>query len=143
METAAQMHQAVLDEFPNHDLLIMAAAVADYSPKAISPEKLGRAGSMSIELEPTADIIADASAHKRADQRTVAFSLESEGNIERARQKMKNKRVDLMVFNPVRTMNSDEIQPVLLYPDGREVPLSISAKEAFAAELIARAVALF
>ena len=84
IETAAQMHEAVLTEFPSHDLLIMAAAVADYRPKQVHPDKLARAGSLMIECVPTEDILAAAGQIKRTDQRTVGFSLEMEGNLPRA-----------------------------------------------------------
>ncbi len=88
VETAAQMQEAVMREFGGHDLLIMAAAVADYRPVRTSSEKLTRRGRLLIECEATVDIVAAASAVKRADQRTVGFSLESAGDVERAREKM-------------------------------------------------------
>jgi phosphopantothenoylcysteine decarboxylase/phosphopantothenate--cysteine ligase len=142
VETAAQMHEAVVREFPAHDLLIMAAAVADYRPKAVSSEKLDRHSALVIETESTPDIIQAVSRTKRPDQRTVAFSLETAGNIERARQKMIRKHVDLMVFNPIQTMNSPSIQPVLLQPDGSEEAVPAMSKQEFALLLIARVVSL-
>src|SRR6185437_7457342 len=65
VETAAQMHQAVISEFANHDLLIMAAAVADYRPKVVRTDKTPRQGSITIECEATEDIVADAARIKR------------------------------------------------------------------------------
>jgi phosphopantothenoylcysteine decarboxylase/phosphopantothenate--cysteine ligase len=116
VETAQQMLDAVMAEFPNHDLLIMAAAVADYRPKSVHRDKLARHGSLTIECEATQDIIATASQSKRPDQRTVGFSLEGRGNIDRAREKMLRKRLDLIVYNPTDTMSSETIEAVLLYP---------------------------
>lgn len=143
VETAAQMHDAVLGEFAGHDLLIMAAAVADYRPIAARADKLPRQGRLTIECEATEDIIAAAGKIKRADQRTVGFSLELRGNLARAREKLLRKNLDLIVYNPTETMDSDAIQATLLWPDGRTEDLASAAKTQFADLLIARAAALF
>ena len=143
VETAAEMQRVVMHEFPQHDLLIMAAAVADYRPKQFQAGKIDRAGAMTLELEQTQDIIATASQSKRSDQRTVAFSLESAGNVDRARQKMLRKGVDMIVYNPTATMNSDIVEAILLYPDGRSEELPCRGKADFADILLQRAAALF
>jgi phosphopantothenoylcysteine decarboxylase/phosphopantothenate--cysteine ligase len=143
VESSDQMLQAVRKQWPEHDLLIMAAAVADYRPREVAREKLGRGGKLVIELEATEDIVAAAARDKRADQRVVAFSLENQGHLERARQKMKRKGVDLMVYNPAETMGSETIEAVLLYPDGREEAAGCRSKGELADMLLQRAVALF
>ena len=143
IETAAEMHAAVLREFPNHDVLIMAAAVADFRPKYVRSNKLERDGTLAIEFEATQDIIAAAGRIKRADQRTIGFSLESHNNIERARQKMLRKNLDLIVYNPTETMDSPTIESVLLYPDGRGEELPCRGKAEFADILLQRVTALF
>ena len=140
--TAQQMFDAVIGTFPLHDLLIMAAAVADFRPKIASNDKIGRGGSMTLELEATADIVALVSKAKRADQRTVAFSLEKEDGLDRAAEKMRYKSVDLMVFNPLATMHAGEIAATLLWPDGRREAFEPMEKEAFARVLVERAGAL-
>jgi phosphopantothenoylcysteine decarboxylase/phosphopantothenate--cysteine ligase len=139
IETAAQMQTAVMEQFPAHDLLIMAAAVADYRPKSVSSGKLPREGSLTIECEPTEDIVATAALQKRADQRVIGFSLESTGGVERAREKLDRKRLDLIVYNPVETMHSPNISAVLLYADGRSESLPPMSKCEFASALISRA----
>lgn len=143
VETAAEMQRAVMGEFPDHDALIMAAAVADYRPKRTHVGKIDRHGPMTLELEATDDIIATASQLKHSNQRTVAFSLESAGNVDRARQKMLRKGVDLMVYNPTATMNSATVESILLYPDGRSEQLASRDKADFADILIQRVAALF
>ena len=143
VETAAQMLDAVLGEFPRHDLLVMAAAVADYRPKSAQAGKLERKGSLTIECEATEDIVAAAGRVKRPDQRTVGFSLESTGGVARAREKLLRKSLDLIVYNPADTMNSETVESVLLYPDGRSEPLPSRPKSDFADILMARAAALF
>jgi phosphopantothenoylcysteine decarboxylase/phosphopantothenate--cysteine ligase len=143
IETAADMHAAVLREFPHFDLLIMAAAVADFRPRRVVRGKLERGGELMIECEPTDDILAAVGATKRSGQRTVGFSLESTGDVERAREKMLRKRADLIVFNRIETMESGEIEPVLLWPDGKTEILGPRSKDDFAALLMARAAELF
>jgi phosphopantothenoylcysteine decarboxylase / phosphopantothenate---cysteine ligase len=143
VQTAQQMHEAVLREFASADLLIMAAAVADYRPKNFTGKKLGREGNLILELEPTADILAAASRAKGANQRTVGFSLEMAGNIERSLGKLREKSLDLIVYNPTETMHSDSIEATLLYPDGRRETPGRLSKHDFANLLIQRAVALF
>lgn len=139
VETTAQMHAAVVREFPSHDVLIMAAAVADYRPKNVSDRKLGRGGALTIELEATEDIVAAAAASKRPDQKVIGFSLEAESDIARARAKLARKKLDMIVFNPLRTMNSQTISASLLYADGRQEDLPEQDKEAFARVLLQRA----
>jgi phosphopantothenoylcysteine decarboxylase/phosphopantothenate--cysteine ligase len=142
VQTTRQMHDAVLQHWPDHDILIMAAAVADYRPKQVSAEKLGRLSGMTIELEPTEDIIAAAAFHRLPHQRVIGFSLEHSGNLARAREKLARKRIDMIVFNPLETMNSVDIQAALLYADGREELLPQMPKPQFAQTLVARALSL-
>jgi phosphopantothenoylcysteine decarboxylase/phosphopantothenate--cysteine ligase len=137
------MMHAVLTEFPAHDLLIMAAAVSDYRPRKTFTGKIERTGPMSIDLEPTDDILAAVSRIKRPDQRTVGFSLESGDVPERAPVKLIAKSLDMIVVNPLSTMTSPNIQPVLLHPDGHRQTLPSMAKTHFAIELLSRCTHLF
>ena len=141
--SSRDMHDAVLREFPRHDLLIMAAAVADFRPKSISEQKVERGGTLTIELESTEDILAAAGRIKRPDQRTVGFSLVKRGEITRSREKLRRKNADLIVYNPLDTMSSATIESILLYPDGRSEELPTRPKADFAAILLDRAIALF
>jgi phosphopantothenoylcysteine decarboxylase/phosphopantothenate--cysteine ligase len=143
VETARQMQEAVLAEFPRHDLLIMAAAVADYRPTVVHQSKVERGEIQTIELEATEDILAAAGAIKRADQRTIGFSLVDKGDIARSVEKLKRKNADLIVSNPLETMNSPTIEAVLLWPDGRSEELPCRSKPLLADKLLERAVALF
>jgi phosphopantothenoylcysteine decarboxylase / phosphopantothenate---cysteine ligase len=143
VETAAEMLAATLKEFPSHDLLILAAAVADYRPKIMRQEKLIRQGTLTIECEATADIAATAGMAKQPHQRTIGFSLESDGNLGRAREKLIAKKLDLIVYNPLSTLSSPTIEPVLIYPDGRSEPLGSASKTDFADILLQRAAALW
>jgi phosphopantothenoylcysteine decarboxylase / phosphopantothenate---cysteine ligase len=143
VETAGQMFDAVMREFPGHDLLFMAAAVADYRPVSASAVKLSRGGAMTLALEPTEDIVAAAGGIKRADQRTVGFSLETTPDMGRVLSKLRQKKLDLIVYNPAKTIASELIEPTLIYADGREGKLASRPKGEFADILIQRAAELF
>jgi phosphopantothenoylcysteine decarboxylase / phosphopantothenate---cysteine ligase len=121
----------------------MAAAVSDYRPKSVPSEKLSRHDMLVLEFVPTEDVAAAASQVKRLDQRIIGFSLEQEGNIERARAKLLRKELDLMVYNPTRTMNASDVEATLLWSDGRSETLPSRSKADFADILLQRARELF
>jgi phosphopantothenoylcysteine decarboxylase/phosphopantothenate--cysteine ligase len=143
VSSSREMLDAVLREYPNHDLLIMAAAVADFRPKSSTTQKLERGGTLTIELEATEDIAAAAGAIKQANQRSIGFSLVERGNLGRSREKLIRKNLDLIVYNPLDTMNSRTIESILLWPDGRQEELAMQPKQQFAKTLIERAQSLF
>ena len=128
VETAAEMADAVLDRYDSVDVVVMAAAVADFRPKAAAPEKIKKAsGPPEIVLEPTVDILAEL-GRKKFTQYLVGFAAETERLVEQAAAKMAAKRVDLMVANDVTAPGSgfevDTNRAVLIAPDGtaRELP---------------------
>lgn len=100
VETAEEMRQAVLSRFGESTVVIKAAAVADYKPKQRSPEKIKRRGALSVELEPTSDILAEL-ASKRSSQILVGFAAETEHALENARRKLASKSLDAIVVNDV------------------------------------------
>jgi phosphopantothenoylcysteine decarboxylase/phosphopantothenate--cysteine ligase len=100
IETAEEMRQAVLQLLPQSTIVIKTAAVADYRPKAVSPQKIKRTGPTSLELEPTTDILAELSAHK-THQLIVGFAAETNDVLENARKKLAKKGLDAIVVNDV------------------------------------------
>ena len=98
---------------------------------------------MTLRLEPTEDILAAAGAAKRADQRTVGFSLVDPADVGRSVEKLRRKRADLIVSNPLATMGDAGVAAVLLWPDGRAEQLPYRTKAAFADLLLDRAAGLF
>lgn len=142
IQTTRELQDAVLREFPCHDLLIMAAAPADFRPKHVADHKLSREASLTIELEPTEDIVAAAARTRLPAQRIISFSLETDSNVDRAKAKLARKGVDMSVYNPLKTMNSPTIHAVLLYRNGDAEPLEPLDKAAFARLLIERGAAL-
>jgi phosphopantothenoylcysteine decarboxylase / phosphopantothenate---cysteine ligase len=139
VRTAAQMLEATLKEFAGCDLLILAAAVADFTPKTVHTEKIAREGTLFIECQATEDIAAAAGRVKQAHQRSIGFSLDVEGNLDRAIEKLRAKKLDLIVFNTLSSLESQVIQPTLVYPNGRLAALASASKSAFADILLERA----
>ncbi|HEV7534342.1 MAG TPA: bifunctional phosphopantothenoylcysteine decarboxylase/phosphopantothenate--cysteine ligase CoaBC, partial [Acidimicrobiia bacterium] len=128
VETAAEMAAAVLGRYPDVDVVVMAAAVADFRPKASAPEKIKKIGGPpEIVLEATTDILAEL-GRKKLTQYLVGFAAETERLVEQAAAKMAAKQVDLMVANDVTVPGSgfevDTNRAVLITPDGtaRELP---------------------
>jgi len=100
IETADQMRDAVLQLFSQATIVIKTAAVSDYRPKAAAIQKLKRSGPMSLELEPTSDILAELSA-KKSTQLIIGFAAETENVLENARKKLAKKSLDAIVVNDV------------------------------------------
>jgi phosphopantothenoylcysteine decarboxylase/phosphopantothenate--cysteine ligase len=100
VESAEEMRQAVLKLLPEATIVIKTAAVSDYRPKSLASQKIKRTGPLSLELEPTADILAEVSRHKRT-QIVVGFAAETENVLENARKKLTSKSLDAIVVNDV------------------------------------------
>jgi phosphopantothenoylcysteine decarboxylase / phosphopantothenate---cysteine ligase len=102
--TAAELERACEQEFPASDILLMAAAVADFRPPAPVADKLKKAGRerLELELEPTPDVIAGLARHRRPDQTLVGFAAEhGERAVECGRSKLVDKRLDAVVVNDI------------------------------------------
>jgi len=128
VESAAEMADAVLGRYDDVDVVVMAAAVADFRPKVPAPEKIKKAaGPPEVVLEPTTDILAEL-GRKKFMQFLVGFAAETERLVEQAAAKMAAKRVDLMVANDVTAPGSgfevETNRAVLIAPDGtaRQLP---------------------
>ncbi len=100
VDTAEEMHAAVLQSLPESTAIVMTAAVADFRPKAAAEQKIKRKGELMLELEPTADILAEV-ARRKASQVVVGFAAETENVLENARQKLASKSLDAIVVNDV------------------------------------------
>lgn len=100
VETAEQMREAVLQRLEHSSVVIATAAVSDYRPKTAARQKIKRSGPMSLELEPTADILGEV-ARRRRNQVVVGFAAETENALENARKKLGAKSLDAIVVNDV------------------------------------------
>jgi phosphopantothenoylcysteine decarboxylase / phosphopantothenate---cysteine ligase len=104
VETTAELEAAVRERFRDADVLIMAAAPSDFRPASPTDAKIPREGGhgLSIELEPTADIVAAVAADRRPDQTVIGFAAEhGDGALERGREKLVRKALDAVVVNDI------------------------------------------
>lgn len=100
VETAEQMKDAVAAGVSNADVLVMAAAVADFRPAAPAENKIKKdAGFAAIELEPAPDILRSTIEQRRSDLLVIGFALETDAPLENARRKLEQKSLDLIVLN--------------------------------------------
>lgn len=135
--TTADLEALLVEHFPKCDVLIKAAAVADYRPSELIKGKTPRGEGLKIELEPTPDLVAGCAKTKRDDQTIIAFALEAPDVMEtRAVEKMRRKKVDAILANPLQTMDASDIEPILFYADGRRDSPGRMSKAASARWLI-------
>ena len=113
----------LMELWPSHDVLIMAAAVADFTPKGGQTRgKIRRGNEMTIEMTPTEDLIAKLAHDKRADQRIIGFALEDPAELTKAAiEKLQRKKIDAIVANPLETMESKTITAQVFCKDGRHI----------------------
>ncbi len=144
--TAEQMYQAVLERLKDATLVIAAAAVADYRPSQAADEKIKKQpGILSIELEPTPDILAEVGRLK-GERFLVGFAAETENVAENARKKLAAKNCDLIVANPVGDaaegtgFDSEENQGWLIDAAGGATALPPMSKRRMAAKIFDRAI---
>ncbi len=136
------MAEATLRAAETADVLIGAAAPADFTPATVTEQKIkkeGRAG-LSLELIPTTDIIAEAGRRKRPGQLTVAFAAETERMEEHAAAKLARKHADLIVANDLTAPGAgfavDTNRAVLLFADGRREELPLQTKDEMAQRIL-------
>jgi phosphopantothenoylcysteine decarboxylase/phosphopantothenate--cysteine ligase len=133
VRTAAEMQEAVSRHAEAATVIVMAAAVADFCPVQAPAGKIKKQhGAPVVNLEPTADILADISRHRRQGQIIVGFAAETEHLIENAAAKLRSKRLDLLVANDVSQEGAgfdvDTNIVTLLFPDGRQTALEKMSK---------------
>ena len=154
-ETAAEMHSALLGltppEGPAFDVLVMAAAVADFRPRSPAARKMSRAEGLSLDLEATPDILAEVAARVRATASIpgalrpilVGFAAET-GSLDRAAAKLQAKGVDLLVANDVAEPGSgfgtDTNRVTMYTADGPPEELPLMSKREVAEQLLDRVV---
>jgi phosphopantothenoylcysteine decarboxylase / phosphopantothenate---cysteine ligase len=142
VQTAAELRDATLARLPEADLLLMAAAVADFRPVQPEDDKISKEGrdSLSVEMVPTADVLAEAGAQRRADQIIVGFAAEhGPQGVERARAKLERKDLDAIVVNDISRpdigFDSDHNEVAILGRAG-ELHVPRSTKEDVASRVL-------
>ncbi|MDE6602347.1 MAG: bifunctional phosphopantothenoylcysteine decarboxylase/phosphopantothenate--cysteine ligase CoaBC [Lachnospiraceae bacterium] len=144
--SAADMAQAVKAAAPEQDIIIKAAAVADYRPRQAADEKLKKKDeNLSLELERTEDILAWLGAHRREGQILCGFSMETEHLLENSRAKLEKKKIDMIVANHLKQegagFGTDTNVVTLLTKEGTE-ELPLLSKEEVASRLLDRLLVL-
>ena len=138
--TAQDMLEAVQAALPETDILIKAAAVADYRPAAVSDQKLKKQdGELSIPLERTADILAWVSEHRHPGLFVCGFSMETENMLENSRKKLQKKHLDMIVANNLKTQGAGfgvETNVVTLITQDNIQELPLMGKDQVAGKLL-------
>ena len=142
VETAAQLRDAVEAEFGAADVLLMAAAVADFRPAGAADDKIKKTGreGLTVELEPTDDVLAGVSARRGSGQTLVGFAAEhGEGGAEHARDKLVRKGLDAVVLNDIARADigfDTEQNEVTVITAAGERPVPMGPKSAVAAVIL-------
>lgn len=144
VESAAQMYDAVMERAPEADIIIKSAAVADYTPAEISPEKIKKMeGDSALPLVRTRDILGELGQCRRDDQFICGFAMETEHLLDNARAKLEKKNVDMIVANSLRQEGAgfgvDTNIATLITKAGVQA-LPMMSKEALASVILDEAV---
>jgi phosphopantothenoylcysteine decarboxylase/phosphopantothenate--cysteine ligase len=143
VETTQEMHEAVRRALAETDVLVMAAAPADFRVQAPAQQKIKRAaGSRHLELAPTPDILAESRSARREGAVIVGFALETGDAVAAAREKLDRKGLDLLVINdalePGAGFSGDTNRVTLLEPGGEPESLPLMPKSELADRLLDR-----
>ena len=147
VETAAELAEALDREFDSADVLVMAAAPADFRPREAAGEKIHRetAGGLELDLEPTEDILAALGRHRRDGQTIVGFAAETEAGVPRAREKLDQKGADAIVLNDVSRpeigFESDQNE-VVIVERAEEHHIPLTSKDQVAEAILDRVESL-
>lgn len=140
VKTAAQMFDEVTRRAPEQDLIIKAAAVADYTPAQVAPQKIKKSdGAFAIPMDRTRDILAWLGEHKRPGQFLCGFSMESENLLENSRAKLARKHADLIAANSIATPGAGfgvDTNVLTLISESRSKELPLCSKEEAARALV-------
>jgi len=145
VNTAEEMYQACVDEFPKADVAIMSAAVADYTPLNKSTNKIKKQHEdLSIELVKTKDILKTLGERKVNGQILVGFALETTNEREYALNKLKSKNADLIVMNSLNDKGAgfgvDTNKVTIFEKNGNEIAYETKPKQQVARDIVDRIV---
>lgn len=147
VESAQQMYETCMSNFPKCDIAIMAAAVADYRPATRCEQKMKKSDkSFSLELEATPDIAKSLGEIKKAEQMLVGFALETDNGLVNAKEKLHKKNLDFIVLNNANEkgagFNSDTNRIVIIRNGGETIEYQTKDKLSVAGDIIDQIVFL-
>jgi len=145
--SAEEMYNACHEYYGSMDIAILSAAVADYKPKYTASQKIKKAtATLSIELEPTKDILASLGAIKK-NQLLVGFALETDNEVENAKNKLKKKNLDLIVLNSLNDkgagFKSDTNKVTIINKKGNLKVFDLKSKQEVAKDLLNEIIHLY
>lgn len=141
VQTAEEMFEQSKSHFPESDIAVLAAAVADYKPVHIAIEKIKKKeDNLVIELEKTIDIAAHLGKMKAKNQVVIGFALETENELENAAKKLKSKNFDLIVLNSLRDKGAgfgyDTNKITILYKNKNVKSFGLKSKKEVASDIV-------
>lgn len=140
--SAKEMADAVFGEMDRQDVVIMAAAVADFTPKHMEAEKMHKTqNTLAVELEPTIDILKSIGQHRKKGQVVIGFSMETENLLENSRHKLETKNCDYIIANSLSQPGAGfgvSTNQVTILSKEKTVPLPLLSKEETAREILRR-----
>ncbi|NNC84851.1 MAG: bifunctional phosphopantothenoylcysteine decarboxylase/phosphopantothenate--cysteine ligase CoaBC [Bacteroidia bacterium] len=139
--SAAEMHKVCVEHFPNSNITVMAAAVADFTPQTVVDKKIKKNGSeLDLHLTSTKDILADIGSRKRENQVVVGFAMETDNALENAKKKLQNKNADAIVLNSLNEkgagFKTDTNKVTIIDRKGNEVEHPLKLKTEVAQDII-------
>ena len=140
IESAREMFEEVTSRSGEQDIIIKAAAVADYRPQTVSDEKVKKSGEhMVLELEKTDDILKYLGEHKRPGQFLCGFSMETQNMVENSRAKLKKKNLDMVVANNLKEAGAGfgtDTNVITIITPNEELALELMTKEEAACRIL-------
>lgn len=141
VQTAEEMYNACTEAFPQIDIAIMAAAVADFTPITVAEEKIKKTeGGLVIELSKTRDILKELGKRKQPGQFLVGFALETHNEQAFAKEKMTSKNADMIVLNSLRDagagFGTDTNKVTIFSRKGEPINFPVKSKAAVAADIV-------
>ena len=142
MESADEMYNASVENFPKCDIAILCAAVADYKPQQQAEEKIKREqiGDMTLSLVRNKDIAAALGGMKSSGQALVGFALETKDGVVNAKEKLQRKNLDMIVLNSLSDEGAgfqcDTNKVILIDKEGTETEVSLKLKSEVAEDIV-------
>ncbi len=139
--SAQEMHEAVIENYADANVIIASAAVADYRPKHVAEQKMKKKdSSLQIELEPTTDILADLGSKKQPNQLLIGFALETENELDNAKGKLTRKNLDFIVLNSLNNQGAgfkhDTNQITIIDKNTKTTYFELKSKEEVAHDIL-------
>lgn len=145
IRTAEELFESCKESYMNQDIMIMAAAVADYTPKVVSDIKIKKkSDDWTIELEKTTDVLKWVGEHKLDQQFLVGFALETNNELENAKNKLVKKNLDFIVLNSLQNKGAgfkhDTNQITIVTKDNKIIDFELKSKDEVAEDILKQIV---